>query len=90
MPFEEFPTSLRRNFSHNVIFIPLTFLLLASMSLFRLICFIYNQKTRKFYYLYPLTYLRQKIVQCYLCNLQITVLHLHKVGTQQTFVSDMS
>ena len=59
---------------------PATFLLLASMSLFRLFCLIYNKKQQKFYYVHPLTYLRQKVVQSCLCNLQITVLHLHKVG----------
>ena len=80
MPFEEFPTSLWRHFSHNVICFPATFLLLASMSLFRLFCLIYNKKQQKFYYVHPLTYLRQKVVQSYNCNLQITVLHLHKVG----------
>ena len=80
MPFEEFPTSLWRLFSHNVICFPATFLLLASMSLFRLFCLIYNKKQQKYCYVHDLTYLKQEVVQSYLCNLQITVLRLYQVG----------
>ena len=43
MPFEEFLTSLRRHFSHNVFFT--TFLLPASMSLLCVFCFIEAKKT---------------------------------------------
>ena len=42
MSFEEFLNSLLRHFSHNVSF-PTIFLLLASMSLFCLFCFIQNK-----------------------------------------------
>ena len=47
---------------------PATFLLLASTSLL------------SYCYVHHLTYLKQEVVQSYLCNLQITVLRLHKVG----------
>ena len=50
------------------------------MSLFFLFCFIQNKKTRKFHYVYPLAYLRQKFLQSYFWNLQINALHLHKQG----------
>ena len=44
MSVEEFPTSLRRYFSHNVVCFPATLHLLAvNTSLFRLFCFIQNQ-----------------------------------------------
>ena len=59
---------------------PATFLLLASMSLFRLFCLIYNKKQQKFCYVHDLTYLKQEVVQSHLCNLQITVLRLYQVG----------
>ena len=45
MSIEEFLTYLWRHFSHKVVCFPATFLLLASMSLFLLFCFIQNKKT---------------------------------------------
>ena len=47
MSSEEFLTSLWRQFSHNVVCFPTTFLLLASMSLFCLFCFIQNHEKKQ-------------------------------------------